>query len=140
LSVLTPVLCEFLDEQRCGVLATVSADRRPRQSVVYYARDGERLLISTESKRFKARDVRRTGWASLCVMGPEQPYPSATFVGPAAILTEGIGAATAAIMQRISGTEERPDAQTDAALAAIDRVILQITIARVGPVSYLRAR
>jgi hypothetical protein len=31
----------------------------PRQSVVYYLREEQRLLISTESKRLKARDVRR---------------------------------------------------------------------------------
>ena len=78
-------------------------DGRPRQSVVYYVRDGERLLISTESKRLKARDVRRTGWASLCVLGHEQPHPSAVFSGPAEILTEDIGPATAPIMQRIAG-------------------------------------
>ena len=30
-----------------GVLATLAPDGQPRQSLVYYARDGERLLIST---------------------------------------------------------------------------------------------
>jgi hypothetical protein len=33
------------------VLATIASNGRPRQSVVYYARNGERLLISTESSR-----------------------------------------------------------------------------------------
>jgi PPOX class probable F420-dependent enzyme len=134
---LTPQLAEFLDAERVGVLATKAPDGKPRQSVVYYARDGERLLISTESKRLKARDVQRTGWASLCVRGDEQPYPSAVFAGPAEILTKDIGPATAAIMQRIAAMSEPPKPQTDDALADVDRVILAITVERVGPVNYI---
>jgi PPOX class probable F420-dependent enzyme len=103
---LTDELRDFLDAHRIGVLATIAGDGKPRQSVVYYARDGERLLISTESKRLKTRDVR-SGWASLCVLGHEQPYPSAVFSGRAEILTEDIGPATASVMQRIAGMDER---------------------------------
>jgi PPOX class probable F420-dependent enzyme len=134
---LTPELEDLLDSQRVGVLATAAADGRPRQSVVYYARDGERLLISTESDRLKARDVRRSGWASLSVRGDEQPYPSATFSGPAAIRTEQIGAPTAKVMQRITGADEPPPAQSDEALADIGRVILELSIDRVSAVNYL---
>ena len=111
----------------------------PRQSVVYYVREEQRLLISTESKRLKARDVRRLGWASLCVLGDERPHPSAVFSGPAEILTENIGSATAAIMQRIAGLPEPPEARSDEALAAIDRVILAITVEAVTAVNYLPA-
>ena len=82
MSALVPEIAAFLDAQRVGVLATVSAEGRPRQSVVYYVRDGEQLLISTEAGRWKARDAERTGWASLCVRGEEPPYPSATLAGP----------------------------------------------------------
>jgi PPOX class probable F420-dependent enzyme len=134
---LTDELREFLDAHRVGVLATIATDGKPRQSVVYYARDGARLLISTESKRWKARDVERTGWASLCVRGDEQPYPSAVFSGAAEILRTGIGPATASIMQRITGAREPPDSQSDEALAAVDRVILAITVERVSAVSYI---
>jgi hypothetical protein len=104
---------------------------------VYYARDGDRLLISTEGKRLKAVDVRRTGWASLCVLGHEQPYPSAVLAGPAEILTEGIGPATALVMQRVASLAEPPEPQSDEDLAAIDRVILTLTIDRVSAVNYL---
>jgi hypothetical protein len=133
---LSPQLIEFLDAHRVGVLATVDDVAMPRQSVVYYVRDEERLLISTESKRLKARDVRRSGWASLCVLGHERPHPSAVFSGPAEILTENIGP-TATIMQRIAGLPEPPPPESDAALAAIDRVILAITIESVSAVNYL---
>lgn len=58
---LTPQLIDFLGAHRVGVLATVDEVALPRQSVVYYLRDEQRILISTESKRLKARDVRRSG-------------------------------------------------------------------------------
>jgi PPOX class probable F420-dependent enzyme len=135
---LTDGLRSFLDEHRVGVLATTAADGWPRQSVVYYVRDGDRLLVSTESKRLKAQHVMSTGWASISVRGDEQPYPSATFSGPAEILTEEIGRSTARIMQRIGGMDEPPEPQTDEALASIDRVILAITIEKVTAVSYIQ--
>ena len=133
---LTDPLREFLDANRVGVIATSAADGRPRQSVVYYVRDGERLLISTLAGRAKAKDVGRTGWASLSVRGAKQPYPSATFSGPAEILTEDIGLATAQIGGRIAETEA-PEPMSDEELAEMGRVILAITIERVSASTYL---
>ena len=83
--------------------------------------------------------MQRSDWASLSVRGDEQPYPSAIFSGPAEILTEGIGPATALIVQRIAGAEEPPEPQSDEALAAVDRVILAITVERVSAITHLQA-
>lgn len=134
---LDPKVAALLDAQRVGSVATVSPDGRPRQSVVYFARDGARILISTERDRLKAKDAERTGWASLCVRGDEPPFPSATVAGPAAILTRDIGEGTARVMQRIAGSDEPPDPQTDEALAAVGRVLLVIDVESTGPTSYL---
>jgi PPOX class probable F420-dependent enzyme len=126
----------FVEEVPAGVLATTRADGRSRQSVVYHVLDGDRLLISTESKRGKARDVERTGWASLCVVGSDRPFPSVTLEGPARIRRTDIGPPTARIIERILGAPA--DAvQTDNELAAIDRVILEIEVGRVYGASYL---
>ncbi len=134
---MTDQLREFLDSHRVGVLATIASDGKPRQSVVYYARAGDRLLVSTLSARLKAKDVQRTSWASLSVRGDEQPYPSATFSGPAEIVTEDIGSPTARIMQRIAGAEEVPEVHSDEALAAVDRVILAIAVERVSAITHM---
>jgi PPOX class probable F420-dependent enzyme len=134
---LTPELREFLDAHRVGVLATTPKSGRPRQSLVYYARDGDRLLISTLAERYKTKDVERTGWASLCVMGHESPYPSVALSGAAEIRRQGIGPLTALIMQRIAGLPEPPEPQADAALAAVGRVVMQIAIERASAVNYL---
>jgi hypothetical protein len=87
----------------------------------------------------KAKDVERSGWASLCVAGCESPYPSAVFSGPAEVLTKDIGDATAAVMQRIADLPERPEPQSDEALADVGRVVLRITIERVSAVNYAPA-
>jgi PPOX class probable F420-dependent enzyme len=132
-------LRRFVDANTVGVLATSSLDGRPRQSLVYFTRVNDRLLISTLSDRLKTQDVRRSGWASLCVMGHEPPYPSATFAGPAELVTESIGAPTATIMQRITGAAERPEPMSDEALAEVGRVIIAITVERVTAANYLDA-
>jgi PPOX class probable F420-dependent enzyme len=137
---LTDELREFLDAHPVGVLATTSPNGRPRQSLVYFLRDGQRLMISTLADRHKARDVTRSGWASICVMGHELPYPSATFSGPAEVLTEDIGTPTAKVMQLIMRAAEPPEPMSDKALAEIGRVILAITVQRVGSVSYIESK
>ncbi|MEQ4720699.1 pyridoxamine 5'-phosphate oxidase family protein [Nonomuraea sp. B19D2] len=98
------IVRDFLDGQTAGVLATTRPDGTARQSVVYFALDGDRLLISTEPRRAKAKDVERTGRASLCVIGPTAPYPSVTLEGAARIRATGIGADTA------PGRGDRPGA------------------------------
>lgn len=77
------------------------------------------MLISTLDDRFKARDIRRTSWASMCVMGHEPPCPSAMFSGPAEILTGNIGP------------------PSDQALAEAGRVILAIDVDRVTAANYI---
>jgi len=134
---LTTELREFLDANRVGVLATGAESGLPRQSLVYYARDGGCLLISTLAQRLKARDVERSGWASLCVMGHDAPYPSAVFSGAAEIETQEIGAPTALIMQRVADLPEPPEPQSDAALAELGRVVMRLRIDRVSAVNYI---
>lgn len=109
MSALSDELRDFLDTNTVGVLATPSPQGKPRQSLVYFAREDDRLLISTLTDRLKTRDTRRSGWASLCVMGHQPPYPSATFSGSAQILTDNIGIPTARVMQRIAGSAKPPE-------------------------------
>jgi len=136
---LTDNLRRFLDGQPVGVLATRSAEGNPRQSLVYFAREDDRLVVSTLANRLKAQDVRRSGSASLCVMGHEPPYRSATFSGQAEILTEDIGPLTARVMQRMTRAPEPPEAMSDEALRKVGRVILAITVERVTAASYIDA-
>jgi len=137
MSGLTKALADFLDGQPVGVLATSSGGGVVHQSLVYFVRDGEEILISTLGGRRKALDVTETGRASLCVMGHERPFPSVTVSGRAEIRRSAIGEPTALIAQLIMGVPEPPEQQSDEALAAVDRVILALHIDRVGPASYI---
>ena len=139
MNALTPELRAFLDAEPVGVLATLSDGGKPRQSLVYHVRDGDRLLVSTVAGRLKERDVRRSGWASLCVMGHAPPYPSATFSGAARILTNDIGVPTARIAQRLTGADEPPKPLTDEALAEVGRVLIAIDVDRVTAAAYIAA-
>ena len=137
MAALTDNVRAFLAEHPVGVLATERPDGTARQSVVYHVVDGDRVLISTESKRAKARDVVRTGRASYCVLGHEKPFPSVTVEGPARILTEGISEPTARLFGLIFG-DAPADPPTDEALAAIDRVILELTVEHVYGVAHFQ--
>jgi len=133
-----PDVQSFLGDVPAGVLATHRPDGGIRQSVVYFAVDGDRLFISTESKRGKARDVEAKRWASLCVLGPEKPHPSVTLEGPARVLRANIGEPTAAVFERMTGA---PPSETlhDEDLAAVDRVVIEITVERVYGKSHIGA-
>jgi F420H(2)-dependent biliverdin reductase len=61
----------FLDEKLFGTLATISSTGVPAQVLVWYMRDGDEILVTTQSNTQKVRNIQQTGWASLSVsQGP----------------------------------------------------------------------
>ncbi|MGW8883134.1 PPOX class F420-dependent oxidoreductase [Streptomyces sp. NPDC055749] len=63
----------LLDEPIPAVLATVNADGSPQTSVVWIAREGDDIVISTAEGRRKDRNVRRDPRVSLTVYDPKDP-------------------------------------------------------------------
>jgi hypothetical protein len=125
----------FVESHIAGVVAVEATDGHARQSVVYYFLDDDTIKISTMGRRLKAHAVERTGWASICVMGSERPFPYATLAGSARIVRKGIGPDTARLFAVFAPDAAEP--KTDEELAAMDRVILEIQVERVGPVGYI---
>jgi hypothetical protein len=135
------------DEQRqreqhdCGrqpVDLSLTHMRRDRTD--HFTRVDDRLLISSLGDRPKAKDVRRSGWASLSVMGHEPPSSSATLSRPRRRSSpRTLGAPTATIMQRITRAAEPQEPMSDEALAEVGRVILAITVERVTAATYIDA-
>ncbi len=78
---LTTELHEFLDANRVGVLATSANGSLPRQSVVYYARDGDRLLVSTLAGRLKTKDVAAFRLGVAVRDGPRAAIPFGCLLG-----------------------------------------------------------
>lgn len=124
----------FLSNTPVGVLATSRPDGGIRQSVVYYVLDEKRIFVSTLGSRGKARDVAESGWASLCVHGPQRPFPSVTVEGAARIRREGITEPMARVSNLVRGEGV---VMSDDEWAALDRVLLEISIDRVYGASYL---
>jgi PPOX class probable F420-dependent enzyme len=135
--VIEPHVRRFLESVPVGVVATLRRDGRARQTTVYHLLDGDTVWLSTEATRAKALDVQRSGWASLCVVGPTAPFPSVTVEGPASIQDTCVAPMTARILARITGGEVPELAEHD--LAASGRVLLCIDIERVYGAAHLHA-
>ncbi len=85
---------KLLDEPNPAVLGTINPDGSPQTSVVWVARDGSDLLISTAAGRRKERNVQRDPRVSLSVYDRDDPEQYAEVRGLAAV-TEDIGRALA---------------------------------------------
>ena len=76
---------KFVAQHRTCVFAFQRKQGPPSMSVVYYVMDGEDLLISTMAARAKAKAVRRTREASVCVLDEQWPLTYLQLYGPAGV-------------------------------------------------------
>ena len=72
---------KFLAEHRLCVVGYGRRDGPPALSPVYYAMDGNDLLISTTHSRAKAKAILRDPRVSVCVLGEQMPFPYLTVYG-----------------------------------------------------------
>ncbi len=70
---LTPAVRAFLEEKlRWAVLGTINADGSIQQSVMWFALDGDTILMNTKRGRVKDRNMRTDDRVSVCVEDEEQ--------------------------------------------------------------------
>jgi PPOX class probable F420-dependent enzyme len=62
-------------------LATLRADGRPRNHVVWVGLEGDRVLICTSDWTWKAKDMRRDPRVALSVIDRDNPYRMAALQG-----------------------------------------------------------
>ncbi|MFE1233180.1 PPOX class F420-dependent oxidoreductase [Streptomyces sp. NPDC059442] len=84
----------LLDDTHPAVLATVHPDGSPQTSVVWVARDGDDLLVSTQDGRRKVRNIQADPRVSLTVYDRRDPLHYAEIRGTATV-TEDAGRALA---------------------------------------------
>lgn len=65
---LTASIQAFLSETRFAALATINKDGTPQQSTMWYALDGDTILMNTKAGRLKHRNLQRDPRASICVL------------------------------------------------------------------------
>lgn len=64
----------LLDSPHPAVLSTLNPDGSPQSSVVWVARDGADVLVSTEQGRRKERNIARDGRVGLTVFDTANPF------------------------------------------------------------------
>lgn len=79
----------FLREHRLVIVGFARKAGPPHMSPVYYAMDGEDIVISTTASRLKAKAVRRSPQISLCVIGEQPPFPYLLVYGTGVIEEKG---------------------------------------------------
>jgi PPOX class probable F420-dependent enzyme len=125
---------EFLTKHHRAVFATFRSDGRPQLSPVLCAIDDDgRVLISTRETAVKTKNARRDPRTALCVVNDGFFGDWIQLEGDAEIIS--LPAAMELLIEyyrRVAG--EHPDWQDyRAAMVRDQRVILRVTIARVGP-------
>jgi PPOX class probable F420-dependent enzyme len=70
---LAPAIRAFLEEKlRWAVLGTINSDGSIQQSVMWFALDGDAILMNTKRGRVKDRNMRTDDRVSVCVEEEEQ--------------------------------------------------------------------
>ncbi|MFF4848191.1 PPOX class F420-dependent oxidoreductase [Streptomyces sp. NPDC001194] len=95
--VLNETVRKLLDSPHPAVLTTLNPDGGPQSSVVWVARDGDELLISTEQGRRKQRNIARDARVGLTVFDTANPFVYVEIRGTAAV-TEDTGREVAVLI------------------------------------------
>ena len=64
----------LLDAPNFGHLATLMPDGAPKVEPVWVARDGDRVLIATDARTIKGRNIAADARVALSVVSQENPY------------------------------------------------------------------
>lgn len=122
---------EFISAHRWAVLTTLRSGGQPVSSMVAYARDGDRLLVSTPGTTFKRRSIERDMRINLCVISNAEPFNFVAVEGNASVSKEQLVARTRMVFANIADTGYTEPADLEAWLTAQDRVVLEIEPLRV---------
>ncbi|GGX57113.1 PPOX class F420-dependent oxidoreductase [Streptomyces fructofermentans] len=115
----------LLDDVNPAVLATVNPDGGPQTSVVWVARDGDDLLVSSTAGRRKVRNVERDARVSLTVYDRADPRRYLEVRGTATVAEDRGRELAAALAEQYEGPgagQEYLDLPPE-----VVRVVLRIT-------------
>jgi PPOX class probable F420-dependent enzyme len=135
----TPEQREFLEQHRLVVVG-LPGKGAPVLTPVYYAMDGDDIVISTTASRYKAKAVRRNPQVALCVLGEQQPFPYVTVHGHGTIEDTGAADVMMKVGERMTGNPIPEAARPAVEQRAKDegRVVLRVRIERFGGSQFSR--
>jgi PPOX class probable F420-dependent enzyme len=119
----------FLADHRLCVVAYGRKAGHPAQSVVYYAMDGDDLIISTTASRAKAKAIARDPRVSVCVIAEAMPFPYLTVYGRGRIEETQVVETMMKVGERMTGNPIPESARPGIEKRAQDegRVVLRVT-------------
>jgi PPOX class probable F420-dependent enzyme len=79
----------FLAEPRIATIATINPDGSPHQAVIWYALDGDELMINSRRGRRWPRNLLEDGRISVAVFEAERPHHWVGVKGHAELFHEG---------------------------------------------------
>ena len=79
----------WIDDHEFATIATLMPDGRPQLSVVWIARDGDDLLVSTVKGRRKHLNLERDPRATVMVYPRDSPYTYLEVRGTASMTEDG---------------------------------------------------
>lgn len=124
----------FLRTHHRAVLATVRADGRPQMSPVVCAVDADgRILISTRETAVKTRNLRRDPFASVCAFNDRFFGEWIQAEGTAEIISLPEAMDLLVDYYRMTSGEHPDWSDYRAAMVRDRRVIIRVTLSRVGP-------
>jgi len=125
---------KFLAEHRLCVVGYAREGGPPSLSPVYYAMDGDDLIISTTATRAKAKAIARNPQVSVCVIGEAMPFPYLTVYGSGRIEHANVVETMMKVGERMTGNPIPEAARPAIEKRAQDegRVVLRVT-----PVGYV---
>jgi PPOX class probable F420-dependent enzyme len=125
---------QFLRAHHQAVLATTRADGRAQMSPVLCAVDAEgRILISTRETAVKTRNLRRDPYASICAFTDRFFGSWIQAEGPAEVISLPDAMDLLIDYYRLVSGEHPDWSDYRAAMVRDRRVIVRVTISRVGP-------
>lgn len=71
---LTDKAKKLIDAKAFAHVATINKDGSPQVSPVWVERDGDVVIVNSEQKRLKVRNLKRTPLVSLSIQDPENDY------------------------------------------------------------------
>ena len=129
---MTPEVRAFLAEAKWpGILSTLRPDGSPITSSVWFALEGDAILISTPAARPKARNARNDARVSFLVDTRERPYKGVAIEGTVEVIEDPGRQSMRSIAERYLGPDLPEDMEQR--IAATDRVMLRITPLRIRP-------
>ena len=117
---------EWIDGLGFAVLATLDGSGAPQQVVMWVARDGDDVLISTVEGRIAHRNLSRDPRACVVVQPPDDPYRYVEIRGTATMTREGGDDLISALSAKYRGVTPYPRIGPDE-----PRVVIRLTPHRV---------